>query len=112
MLRTHTCGELRLSHQNETVTLSGWVQRTRDKGGMIWLDLRDRYGITQLRFEEGQTAPELMEKVRSLGREFVVQATGVVIERMSKNDKIPTGEIEVNVTDLSIFPLVGLCATQ
>ena len=103
MLRTHTCGELRLSHQNETVTLSGWVQRTRDKGGMIWLDLRDRYGITQLRFEEGQTAPELMEKVRSLGREFVIQATGVVIERMSKNDKIPTGEIEVNVTDLSIL---------
>ena len=103
MLRTHTCGELRLSHQNETVTLSGWVQRTRDKGGMIWLDLRDRYGITQLRFEEGQTAPELMEKVRSLGREFVIQATGVVIERMSKNDKIPTGEIEVNVNDLSIL---------
>ncbi|MFN3783398.1 MAG: aspartate--tRNA ligase [Spirosomataceae bacterium] len=103
MLRTHTCGELRLSHQNETVTLSGWVQRTRDKGGMIWLDLRDRYGITQLRFEEGQTAPELMEKVRSLGREFVIQATGVVIERMSKNDKIPTGEIEVNVTDLAIL---------
>lgn len=103
MLRTHTCGELRLSHQHKTVTLSGWVQRTRDKGGMIWLDLRDRYGITQLRFEEGQTAPELMEKVRSLGREFVIQATGVVIERMSKNDKIPTGEIEVNVTDLSIL---------
>lgn len=103
MLRTHTCGELRLSHTQQTVTLSGWVQRIRDKGGMIWVDLRDRYGITQLRLEEGKTAPEIIQKVRSLGREFVIQATGTVIERLAKNDQLPTGAIEVDVTALSIL---------
>ncbi len=103
MLRTHTCGELRLSHNNSTVTLCGWVQRSRDKGGMIWVDLRDRYGITQLMFEEGKSSPELLEKVRSLGREFVIKATGKVIERKSKNDKIETGEIEIQVDSLEIL---------
>ncbi len=103
MLRTHTCGELRLAHTQQTVTLSGWVQRIRDKGGMIWVDLRDRYGITQLRLEEGKTTPEVIQTVRSLGREYVVQATGVVIERLAKNDQLPTGAIEVDITALSIL---------
>jgi aspartyl-tRNA synthetase len=79
MLRTHTCGELRLEHVNQHVTLSGWVQRVRDKGGMIWVDLRDRYGITQLIFDESKTDDALVAKVRGLGREFVVQASGTVV---------------------------------
>ncbi|GIV36869.1 MAG: aspartate--tRNA ligase [Cyclobacteriaceae bacterium] len=100
MLRTHTCGELRLSHVNQTVTLAGWVQRLRDKGGIMWIDLRDRYGITQLVLEEGVTHPSLIEKARNLGREFVIQATGTVKERLAKNDKLPTGEVEVRLTGL------------
>lgn len=103
MLRTHTCGELRLSDVNTTVTLCGWVQRSRDKGGMIWIDLRDRYGITQLMLDESKTPAELMGKARELGREFVIKATGTVVERVSKNDKIPTGEIEIKVTTLDIL---------
>ncbi len=103
MLRTHTCGELRLSHVNQEVTLCGWVQRTRDKGGMLWIDLRDRYGITQLQFEEGKTPAELLEATRSLGREFVIAVKGEVIERYSKNDKIPTGDIELRVTELVVL---------
>ena len=103
MLRTHTCGELRLHNVNEEVILTGWVQRLRDKGGMVWVDLRDRYGITQLSFEEGLTPPEIIEQARDLGREYVVKATGKVIERFSKNDKIPTGEIEVKVTKLEVL---------
>jgi aspartyl-tRNA synthetase len=100
MLRTHTCGELRLENQGQTAVLCGWVQRVRDKGGMIWLDLRDRYGVTQLIFEEGSTNTEVIEAARKLGREFVVKATGEVIERSAKNSKIPTGEIEIKVTEL------------
>lgn len=103
MLRTHTCGQLRLADVNTTVTLTGWVQRIRDKGGMIWLDLRDRYGITQLIFEEGKTAPHILDVVRTFGREFVIQATGTVVERHAKNDKIPTGEIEINVTAIQVL---------
>ncbi len=103
MLRTHTCGELRLYNKNEEVILTGWVQRLRDKGGMVWVDLRDRYGITQLSFEEGITPPALLEQARSLGREFVIRATGKVIERFSKNEKIPTGEIEVKITKLEVL---------
>lgn len=103
MLRTHTCGELRISAVNQEVILCGWVQRIRDKGGMIWLDLRDRYGITQLLFEEGNTTNELLTQVRALGREFVIQATGVVTERFAKNDKIPTGDVEVKVTQLQVL---------
>ncbi|EAZ81567.1 aspartate--tRNA ligase [Algoriphagus machipongonensis] len=103
MLRTHTCGELRLDHVNQEVTLSGWVQRVRNKGGLVWVDLRDRYGITQLIFEEGSTDKALLEKAAELGREFVVQATGTVIERTSKNDKIPTGSIEIKATDLQVL---------
>lgn len=103
MLRTHTCGQLRLPDINQTVTLCGWVQKVRDKGGMIWVDLRDRYGITQLIFEEGKTAPEVITAVRSLGREYVIAATGTVQERLSKNDKIETGDIEINVERLEVL---------
>ncbi|KQS33289.1 aspartate--tRNA ligase [Dyadobacter sp. Leaf189] len=103
MLRSHTCGELSLEHVNQEVVLCGWVQRVRDKGGMIWLDLRDRYGITQLLFEEGKTPANVLEIARSLGREFVISAKGAVIERLSKNDKIATGDIEIRVSELSIL---------
>ena len=103
MYRTHHCGELRLEHVNQEVTLSGWVQKTRDKGFMMWVDLRDRYGITQLIFSEEQTEAKLFEKARTLGREFVIQIKGKVIERSSKNDKIPTGDIEIEVSDLHIL---------
>jgi aspartyl-tRNA synthetase len=103
MLRTHTCGELRLHHVNQQITLAGWVQRVRNKGGLIWVDLRDRYGVTQLIFEEGSTDKALLEKAAQLGREFVVQATGKVLERTSKNDKMPTGDIEIKVEELSVL---------
>ncbi|MBB6326239.1 aspartyl-tRNA synthetase [Algoriphagus iocasae] len=103
MLRTHTCGELRLENVDQEVTLAGWVQRVRNKGGLIWVDLRDRYGLTQLIFEEDSSEKELLEKAAELGREFVVQATGTVIERTSKNDKIPTGSIEIKVSKLEVL---------
>ena len=103
MLRTHNNGELRLSNVGQTVTLCGWVQRTRDKGGMIWVDLRDRFGITQLMLEEGQSSKEALATTRSLGREFVVSATGTVVERLSKNDKIPTGDVEVKIDTITIL---------
>lgn len=103
MLRSHTCGELRLTDASKTVTLSGWVQTVRDKGGVLWVDLRDRYGITQLILEEGVSSPELFTMARTLGREFVVQATGEVVERNSKNPNIPTGEIEIRPTSLSVL---------
>lgn len=103
MFRSHHCGALRLENVNEKVVLSGWVQRIRDKGGVIWIDLRDRYGITQLIFEEGKTAPEIMEKARSLGREFVVKVSGTVSERYSKNDKLLTGDVEVKVAHIEVL---------
>ncbi|MCP9754606.1 aspartate--tRNA ligase [Lacihabitans sp. CCS-44] len=103
MLRTHTCGELRISSLGESVTLCGWVQKVRDKGGMIWVDLRDRYGITQLIFEEGKTTADVLDKVRTLGREFVIKAEGKVIERLSKNDKIDTGAVEILVENIEIL---------
>ena len=103
MYRSHSCGELRASHINTEVTLAGWVQKSRDKGFMVWVDLRDRYGITQLIFDEERTSKEMMEKATSLGREFVIQITGTVIERESKNTKIATGNIEVLVTSLKIL---------
>ncbi len=95
MLRTQTCGELRISDIGNTVEICGWVQRIRDKGGIIWLDLRDRYGITQIICEEGKTAPEVLSEVRKLGREYVVKISGEVAERHAKNDKMPTGAIEI-----------------
>jgi aspartyl-tRNA synthetase len=102
MLRTHTCGELNLSNIGVKVTLSGWVQKTRDLGGMTFVDLRDRYGLTQLAFNMDVNA-ELCTKARKLGREFVIQVEGKVIERTSKNKNIPTGEIEIEVTVLTIL---------
>jgi aspartyl-tRNA synthetase len=103
MYRTHTNGALRLSDINKEVTLSGWVQKIRDKGFMIWIDLRDRYGITQLVLDAERSDVALLEKARTLGREFVLQIQGTVIERESKNKNIPTGEIEVLVHDLKIL---------
>ncbi|MCT7904655.1 Aspartate--tRNA ligase [Candidatus Ornithobacterium hominis] len=103
MYRTHNNGELRLSHAGKKVKLSGWVQTIRDKGFLIWIDLRDRYGITQLVLEEEKSAPELLEKVRRLGREFVISVTGIVIEREAKNPNIPTGEIEILVENIEIL---------
>jgi aspartyl-tRNA synthetase len=103
MLRTHTCGELRIEDVNKEVTLSGWVQRVRDKGGLVWIDLRDRYGMTQLLLEEDRSTQELVDTARTLGREFVVKASGKVIERVSKNPKMATGEIEIDLTGLSIL---------
>ncbi len=103
MLRTNTCGELRMTHVSKTVVLSGWVQKIRDKGGMLWIDLRDRYGITQLILEEGQVDAALLTLARSLGREDVITAQGEVIERSSKNSNIPTGEIEIKVGQLHLL---------
>jgi len=102
MYRTNTCGELRLANLGQTVTLCGWLQRSRDLGGMTFIDLRDRYGITQLAFNM-ETNADLCEKARKLGREYVLQVTGKVIERSSKNTKIPTGEIEIEVTELNVL---------
>ncbi len=102
MYRTHTCGELRIENINHTVTLAGWVQRTRKLGGMTFVDLRDRYGITQLAFDEAVNA-ELSEKAQKLGREFVIQVQGTVAERSSKNTKIPTGDIEIIVSELTVL---------
>ncbi|MCH7783983.1 MAG: aspartate--tRNA ligase [Bacteroidetes bacterium] len=103
MYRNHTCGELSKTHIDEKVTLAGWVQKSRDKGFMIWIDLRDRYGITQLIFDEERSPKELMEKAKILGREFVIQVTGTVIERVSKNPNIPTGDIEILVDKLTVL---------
>ena len=102
MYRTHTCGELRLSNAGQTVTLAGWVQRTRKMGGMTFVDLRDRYGITQLVFNEETNAP-LCEEANKLGREYVIQVTGTVNERYSKNNNIPTGDIEIIVNELNVL---------
>ncbi|WP_027127507.1 aspartate--tRNA ligase [Gelidibacter mesophilus] len=103
MYRSHNCGELRASHIDKEVTLSGWVQKSRDKGFVLWVDLRDRYGITQLVFDDERSSKSLMEQAQSLGREFVIQAKGTVIERASKNANIPTGDIEVLVSELTIL---------
>ncbi len=103
MFRTHTNGELSLKNLNEEVILSGWVQTIRDKGFMVWIDLRDRYGITQLVFDQDRSTAELMEEAKKLGREFVIQVQGKVIERSSKNPKIPTGDIEILVEKLTLL---------
>ena len=108
MFRSHTNGELRLEHVNQEVTLAGWVQKVRDKGFMIWVDLRDRYGITQLIFDEERTNKSLIQQANTLGREFVIQVKGKVIEREAKNNNIPTGEIEILVTELTILNVAKL----
>src|SRR6202012_1546767 len=102
MLRTHTCGELNISHLGQSVTLCGWVQKSRDLGGTTFIDVRDRYGLTQLVFNTDSN-DQLRAASRSLGREFVIKVSGTVIERTSKNTKIPTGEIEIAVEDLEIL---------
>jgi aspartyl-tRNA synthetase len=103
MYRSHNCGELNASHINTEVTLAGWVQKTRDKGFMIWVDLRDRYGITQLIFDSERTDAAVFEMAKTLGREFVIQVKGTVIERESKNKNMSTGDIEILVSELSLL---------
>lgn len=103
MYRSHTCGELNANHINSEVTLAGWVQKSRDKGFVSWVDLRDRYGITQLIFDESRTEKAVFELSKTLGREFVIQVKGRVIERESKNKNMPTGDIEILVSELNIL---------
>ncbi|ESU29778.1 aspartyl-tRNA synthetase [Flavobacterium limnosediminis JC2902] len=103
MYRSHNCGALNASNINTEVTLAGWVQKSRDKGFMIWVDLRDRYGITQLIFDESRTDKTVFELAKTLGREFVIQVKGNVIERESKNPNMPTGDIEILVTELTVL---------
>ena len=103
MYRSHNNGELRLEHEGQEISLSGWVQKVRDKGFMVWVDLRDRYGMTQLIFDAERTDAGMVEKARSLGREFVIQVKGKVIEREAKNDQMPTGDIEILVSELTIL---------
>ncbi len=103
MYRSHNCGELNASHINTEVTLAGWVQKSRDKGFMNWVDLRDRYGITQLMFDESRSDKNVFELAKTLGREFVIQIKGKVIEREAKNNNIPTGDIEILVTAMTIL---------
>lgn len=102
MYRTNTCGELRITNINSEITLSGWVHKIRKMGGMTFIDLRDRYGITQLSFNQAIN-PELCEQANKLGRECVIQIKGVVTERSNKNTHIPTGDIEINVTALNVL---------
>ena len=103
MYRTHNCGELRLKNLNQDVTLSGWVQKSRNKGFMLWIDLRDRFGVSQLIFDEQRSSKDLFEKAKTLGREFVIQVKGSVIERTSKNPNIATGDIEILVSELTVL---------
>jgi aspartyl-tRNA synthetase len=103
MYRSHNCGELTASHINTEVTLAGWVQKSRDKGFMVWVDVRDRYGITQLIFDENRTDKAVFELAKTLGREFVIQVKGTVIERESKNPNMPTGDIEILVSQLTVL---------
>ena len=103
MYRSHNCGELNTSHINQEVTIAGWVQKSRDKGFMVWVDLRDRYGITQLIFDEQRTDKTVFEKAKSLGREFVIQVKGTVIEREAKNKNMVTGDIEILVTEMTLL---------
>lgn len=108
MYRSHTCGQLNASFIGQNVTLAGWIQKTRDKGGLIWIDLRDRYGITQIILNESQDQADLLTVARSLGREFVVQVNGKVVERSAKNDKMATGEIEIVPTEIKILNQAAL----
>ncbi|MDO7173365.1 aspartate--tRNA ligase [Mariniflexile sp. AS56] len=103
MYRSHNCGELDASFINKEVTLAGWVQKSRDKGFIVWVDLRDRYGITQLVFDEERTSKTMLEQAQNLGREFVIQVKGTVIERASKNPNMTTGDIEILVSELNIL---------
>ena len=103
MLRSHTCGELTKIHLNEKVTLCGWVQRIRNKGFIVWIDLRDRYGLVQLVLDEERTPKEVYKQSLALGREFVIQIKGKVLERESKNPNLSTGDVEILVAKINIF---------
>ncbi len=103
MYRSHTCGELRAASIGEDVTLAGWVQKIRNQGFMIWVDLRDRYGVTQLIFDEERTSSDILKEAEGLGREFVIQVKGKVIERVSKNPQMPTGDIEILVSEFNLL---------
>ena len=103
MLRSHTCGELRISNAGQTVTLSGWVQGVRDKGSLLWIDLRHTYRITQITIETDKASKELVDVARTLGREFVISVTGSVAERYSKSDKLATGDIEINPEKITVL---------
>ena len=103
MYRSHNCGELRINDLNKVVKLSGWVQKVRDKGFIMWVDLRDRYGVTQLIFDQERTPSNITDLAKTLGREFVINVTGSVIERNSKNDLMNTGDIEILVSELKIL---------
>ena len=104
MHRSHNCGELNINNLNETVTLCGWVQKVRNKGFMIWIDLRDQYGITQILFDQDRTNKKIFDKLKTISREYVLQINGIVIERISKNNLINTGEILIKFIYLSIDP--------
>ena len=103
MLRTNTCGELRIANVGTTVTISGWVQGVRDKGSLLWIDLRDRYGITQITIETEKANKDLIDTARTLGREYVISVTGKVAERYSKSDKIATGDIEIYPDKITVL---------
>jgi len=103
MYRSHTCGELREAHVGQTVTIAGWVQTIRDKGNIIWVDVRDRYGITQVVGESGRVSDDILNQLKQLGREFVIQIEGEVVERHSKNPDIPTGNIEIVVAKVTVL---------
>lgn len=103
MYRSHDCGSLRASDVNNEVTLAGWVQKSRDKGFIVWVDLRDRYGVTQLLFDADRTSAALLKQAQNLGREFVIQVKGTVIERESKNTSLPTGDVEILVKELTVL---------
>ena len=102
-MRTHNCGELNINNLNETVTLCGWVQKVRNKGFMIWLDLRDQHGITQILFDQERTSKKIFDKLNTINREYVLQINGIVIERISKNNQINTGEIEILAQKINIL---------
>ena len=106
MYRTHTCGELRIEHVNQRVCLSGWVQKIRNLGAMTFIDLRDRYGITQLVAEES-ASEDIKKQISQLGREFVIQVEGQVVERTNKNNKIATGDIEIILSSVRILSRFG-----
>ncbi|HOY97672.1 MAG TPA: OB-fold nucleic acid binding domain-containing protein, partial [Catalimonadaceae bacterium] len=108
MYRSNTCGELNASFIGKNITLAGWVQKIRDKGGLIWIDLRDRYGITQIILNESQDSADLISTARKLGREYVIQVKGTVIERTAKNDKMATGDIEIKPTDIIVLNQAAL----
>ena len=103
MLRSHHCGELNENHSGEEVILAGWVQKIRNKGFIVWIDLRDRYGITQLVFDEERSPKAVYNKSLELGREYVIQIKGKVIERESKNPNMPSGGIEILVRELTLL---------